>query len=165
MQTARSTHPSFAPRPVRGRRALVCAVLWSSLGALLASESTAEAESPPAYVVIVHAKSGIGPLERSALSDIFLKKSARWESGEAALPVDQKSGAAVRDAFSRAVLGRSTAAVRSYWTQRIFSGRDVPPPELEGDKAVIGYVASHVGAVGYVSANATLSGVKPLAVR
>lgn len=165
MPTARSTHPSLAPPPFRGRRALVCATVWLSLGGLLASERTAEAESPPVYVVIAHAKSGIGSVERSALSDIFLKKAARWESGESALPVDQKAGAAVRDAFSRAVLGRSTAAVRSYWTQRIFSGRDVPPPELEGDKAVVSYVASHVGAVGYVSANATLSGVKPLAVR
>jgi hypothetical protein len=165
MQTARSTHPSFASRPIRGRRALVCAALWLSLGALLASESTAEAESTPAYVLIVHAKSGTNSLGRAALSDIFLKKSARWGSGETALPVDQKSGAVVRDAFSRAVLGRSTAAVRSYWTQRIFSGRDVPPPELDGDKAVVDYVASHVGAVGYVTANASLSGVKPLAVR
>lgn len=165
MNTSRSSHHSFAPRRTRGRRALVCAALWVSLGVLLAGERTAGAEATPAYVVIVHAKSGTGSVERAALSDIFLKKSARWGSGESAVPVDQKSGAAVRDAFSRGVLGRSTAAVRSYWTQRIFSGRDVPPPELDGDQAVVSYVASHVGAVGYVTASANLTGVKPLAVR
>ena len=102
---------------------------------------------------------------REALGDIFLKKAARWQSGEPALPVDQKSGTVVREVFSRAVLRRSTAAVRSYWMQRIFSGREIPPPELDGDGAVVNYVASHLGAVGYVSTSANISTVKPLVVR
>jgi len=49
--------------------------------------------------------------------------------------------------------------------QRILSGRQVPPPELDGDSAVVNYVASHVGARGYVSTSANASTVKPLVVR
>jgi hypothetical protein len=89
----------------------------------------------------------------------------RWQLEVTLLPVDQKSGTVVREVFSRAVLRRSTAAVRSYWMQRIFSGREVPPPELDGDSAVVGYVASHAGAVGYVSTSANVSSVKALVVR
>jgi len=161
-----STRPSFDPRFSRGRRTLVRAGLWLSLAAALLGASTVEAESgAPTHVVIVHPHAGTSSVSREVLGDIFLKKTARWETGEPARPVDQKSGAAVREAFSRAVLRRSTAAVRSYWMQRIFSGREVPPPELDGDAAVVNYVASHVGAVGYVSTSANMSTVKPLVVR
>ena len=37
-----------------------------------------------------------------------------------------------------------------YWQQRIFSGRDVPPPEFELDREVVEYVLKHAGAIGYV---------------
>jgi hypothetical protein len=56
-------------------------------------------------------------------------------------------------------------AVKSYWQQVIFSGRGVPPPELESDEAVIRYVLRFPGAVGYVSGTADVRGVKVLAVR
>ena len=49
------------------------------------------------------------------------------------------------------MLKRSVAAVRSYWQQRIFSGRDVPPPEVDTENQVIKYVAGDPGALGYVS--------------
>ena len=41
-----------------------------------------------------------------------------------------------------------------------FSGRDVPPPELESDEAVVNYVLEHRGAVGYVSGAAKVRGAK-----
>ena len=44
-------------------------------------------------------------------------------------PVDLRPNAATRRLFSERMLRRSVAAVRSYWQQRIFSGRGVPPPE------------------------------------
>lgn len=166
MASPRSTRPRSDPRFTRDRRTFVWAGLWLSLAAALLSESRAEAESAaPTHVIIVHPKSTTTALAREALGDIFLKKAARWPTGEPALPVDQKSGTVVREVFSRAVLRRSTAAVRSYWMQRIFSGREVPPPELDGDAAVVNYVANHVGAVGYVSTSANVSTVKPLVVR
>jgi hypothetical protein len=55
--------------------------------------------------------------------------------------------------------------VRSYWQQRIFSGRDVPPPELDSDDAVIGFVSKYAGAVGYVSGAAKLVGVRELGIK
>jgi len=57
-------------------------------------------------------------------------------------------------------------AVRRYWQQCIFSGRSVPPPELDSDEAIVRYVAKYRGAVGYVSADAKLGDrdVKVLAV-
>ena len=70
----------------------------------------------------------------------------------------------MRRIFSERVLKRSVAAVRNYWQQRIFSGRDVPPPEVEGDEAVVAYVAEHPGAVGYVSLGAKLGDTREIPI-
>jgi ABC-type phosphate transport system substrate-binding protein len=126
---------------------------------------SAGAQGAEAYQVIVNEKSAASSVSRTLLADIFLKKATRWENGEAALPVDQRPSSAVRKAFSAGVLKRSVEAVRNYWTQRIFAGRELPPPELDSDEAVVRFVASHPGAVGYVSGGASLGSTKRLEVR
>ena len=42
---------------------------------------------------------------------------------------------------------------------------DLTPPELDSDDAVVSYVMSHRGALGYVSGGAKLDKAKPVAVR
>jgi ABC-type phosphate transport system substrate-binding protein len=116
------------------------------------------------YVVIVNAKNPVTQVDRRFLADAFLKKVSQWKHGEMLRPVDQDPEAAPRRRFSDEVLRRSVGAVKSYWQQAVFSGKDVPPPELDGDQAVLRYVAHHPGAVGYVSPGADVSGVKVLQV-
>jgi hypothetical protein len=138
------------------------------LAALLAcgvSRTTAHAETHPEFKVIVDPQSRYLAVSREFLENAFLKKTTRWEDGELIRPVDLRADAETRKKFSQRVLKRSVAAVRSYWQQRIFSGRGVPPPELDTDEAVVAYVLSHRGAVGYVSGNATVHNAKVLAVR
>jgi ABC-type phosphate transport system substrate-binding protein len=132
-------------------RALAAFVLVL-LAALTALVATVSAEPRPAYVVIVHPKSAVGALERRFVEDAFLKKATRWADGRPIRPVDQGAESPVRRRFSEEVLNRSVAAVKGYWQQKIFSGRDVPPPEVEGDKEAVRYVLKNEGAIGYVSA-------------
>ncbi|MFT3836903.1 MAG: hypothetical protein QM723_07895 [Myxococcaceae bacterium] len=113
--------------------------------------------------VIVNSGNPLASIDREKLSRIFLKKQSHWDSGEAANPVDQADGAA-REAFSRTVLDKTPGAVKSYWQQLIFSGRDVPPPQKQSDLEVVEFVKNHPGAVGYVSASAPADGVKILKV-
>ena len=80
-------------------------------------------------------------------------------------PVDLEPDSPVRRRFTEEVLRRPLAAVRAYWQQRIFSGRDVPPPELDSDQQVIDYVMKYAGAIGYVSGAAALNGPKPVTIR
>ncbi len=126
---------------------------------------SAGAQDAPPYQVIANEKTAASNVSRTLLADIFLKKATRWEDGEVAVPVDQRPGSAVRKAFSPGVLKRPVEAVRNYWMQRIFAGRELPPPELESDDAVVRFVANHRGAVGYVSAGARLGSAKRLEVR
>ena len=119
----------------------------------------------PGYRVIVNTSNPVITVERRFLADLFLKKVTRWPSGGGARPVDQPAESSVRRRFCDEVIGRPLDAVRSYWQQQVFSGRDVPPPELDGDDEVVRYVLKYPGAVGYVSTAADVRGVRVLGVR
>lgn len=125
---------------------------------------TSSAEEPSFVVIINHANDDLR-LDKKAVADIFLKKRIRWNNERAIQPVDQNRKSAVRRRFSEDALGRSVAAVRTYWNQLVFSGRGVPPPELESDGDVVRYVASNEGAIGYVSASVDLKLVKSVQLR
>ncbi|GLC24202.1 hypothetical protein [Roseisolibacter agri] len=108
------------------------------------------------FVVVVHADNPTPSLPREHLARLFLRKVARWPGGQPAMPVDLPADAPVRAAFTRHVLARTVTAVRAYWQERIFSGRDVPPPERAGEAEALAYVRAHPAAVGYVSATTAL---------
>jgi ABC-type phosphate transport system substrate-binding protein len=120
----------------------------------------------PGYVVIVHAENPVTAIERDQLSKIFLKRVAKWPDGKPVEPVDLAAGAPLRVTFTTEVHRKSVAAVRAFWQQQIFSGRDVPPPEKSTENDVTTFVKDHAGAVGYVSTATTLPpGVKSVVVQ
>jgi ABC-type phosphate transport system substrate-binding protein len=131
----------------------LCAIAW------------AQPRPAPIYVLIVQATNPVASVERKFLEDAFLKKITRWPNDTTIRPVDLTASSPVRRKFTEEVLERTLESVKSYWQQRIFSGRDVPPPELDGDDDVVAYVRKHEGAVGYVSGHANLGEVKILEVR
>jgi ABC-type phosphate transport system substrate-binding protein len=118
-----------------------------------------------AYRIIVNPATPQNAIDRRVLAEIFLKKVTRWNTGDTIHPVDQHPDSPARQRFSDEILGRSVAAVRNFWAQAVFAGRDVPPPELDDDDEVVRFVLKHAGAVGYVSAAANVDRVKVLGVR
>jgi len=116
------------------------------------------------FVVIVNAANPVSSISSRDLSRIFLRQSRRWDDGTNAEPVDLPTDNSVRGAFSEAVHGRSAASVSSFWRQQIFSGRSVPPPERDSEAAVVAFVASHRGGVGYVGPGTSTSRVKVVSV-
>jgi hypothetical protein len=123
------------------------------------------AAAGPGYRVITHPGNQATTVDRKFLAEAYLKKVSRWPGAEPLRPVDQLPESAVRRQFSDEVIKRPVTTVKSYWQQQVFSGRDVPPPELENDEAVVRYVLRHPGALGYVSGAAPLEGAKMLTVR
>jgi ABC-type phosphate transport system substrate-binding protein len=140
--------------------ALPLVLLVTALCATLFAQS-----APSVYQVVVNPNNPSSAVDREFLEDAFLKKIATWPSGEAIRPVDLAPESPVRRRFSEEILRRSVDAVKGYWQQRIFSGRDVPPPELDTSEDVVKYVLRYEGAVGYVSGSAKLEGVKVVSVR
>lgn len=149
------------------RAIVVARFVFLALFALLVlvTPTHVSAEPTPAFVVIVNPQNPYRTLDRTFVSDVFLKKTTRWPNGDVIKPVDLGPDSRTRARFSEDVLRRSVAAVKSYWNQMIFSGRDVPPPELRTNDDVVKYVLTHGGAVGYVSGDARIGDARIVTIR
>jgi hypothetical protein len=152
-------------RQLRSRRMDVLVLVALSLLLVVRFSSSTARAGEVEFRVIVDPESSMASATREIIAEAFLKTSTRWPDGETIRPFDHRTDSSVSKAFSDSILKRSVAAVRSYWQQRIFSGRGVPPPELDSDEAVVRYVTEHRGAVGYVSAGAKTGETKVITVK
>lgn len=107
------------------------------------------------------AESGISADE---LKRIFLVTKSSWPDGSHVEPVLEKSGAA-HEAFLKEYLGKTDAALNTYYRSLVFTGKAAMPKSFASDAEVIAYVAKTKGAVGYVAAATGGAGVKQLEVK
>lgn len=130
--------------------------------------STAEApQARPAvpFRVIAHPSVAVSSLSRAEVSAIFMRRTRSWRDGTEVRPVEPPARSRAREELSRAVHGKNVAYVTRYWHRVIFAGRGVPPAELASDAAVIAFVKTHRGAIGYIDgATPPGDGVKVLTV-
>jgi ABC-type phosphate transport system substrate-binding protein len=139
---------------------------WSKLAiaALLALGLPDASAQTVAFKVVVNAGNPVSSLSREQVSRLFLKKAVTWDNGQPAVPVDLPEASTTREAFSKEVHGRAVRSVKSYWLNQVFTGRLVPPSELPSDQEVLAFVKANPGAIGYVSADAPVRGVKVIEV-
>jgi ABC-type phosphate transport system substrate-binding protein len=116
------------------------------------------------FKVIVNEANATTSLSKKDVSEIFLKTKTSWDDGSKIVPVDQTARSATRAEFSQEIHGRSVGAIRSHWQQAAFSGAGTAPAERPSDAEVIAFVKNNPGAVGYISADADVSGVKVVAI-
>ena len=117
-----------------------------------------------AYKVVVNAGQATQSLTRAQAAALFLKRTTAWEQGGGVVQPVMLSGGPVRDQFCSEVLGKSSAAINTYWTRLVFAGRETPPVEKGSDDEVLAYVRATPGAIGFVSAASSASGVKVITV-
>ena len=141
------------------------ALLVVALCAGLVAVASPSSSRTAGYQIIGNPHNPVDTVDRQFLEDAFLKRKTSWPDGATIRPVDLAPDAPARRQFSDDVLRRPVDAIRSYWQQRIFAGRELPPPELKTDAEVVGYVMRVPGALGYVSNGAALNGAKLLTVR
>jgi ABC-type phosphate transport system substrate-binding protein len=115
------------------------------------------------FTLVAHPSVEGSEITRALLAEIYRKDVVRWGNQQRILPVDQSSIAAVREAFTREVLGQSLGEVQEFWNQRLSTNRQMPPVTRGSDEEVLTYVAEHRGAIGYVAAGVELpDGIKIL---
>ncbi|TDU28606.1 hypothetical protein DFR24_2981 [Panacagrimonas perspica] len=128
------------------RRVLRAALLLA--GAL--ATGTPSAQERPWIAVIVPA----GETQRFTpreLALIFQRKKLYADDGTRMTPVNLPADHALRERFSRAVLGLRPEALEEYWNQQYFQG--VLPPHVVGsEQAMLRFVAATAHAVGYTAA-------------
>lgn len=126
---------------------------------LFAFGSLVQAQDSGSYKIIVNAANPVSSLSKDQVSKLFLKKVTKWDHGKSALPVDLID-TPVRQKFSEEIHGKKVSAIKAYWQQKIFSGREVPPPEKASDEEVLSYVQANPDAIGYISGSAAVDNAK-----
>jgi ABC-type phosphate transport system substrate-binding protein len=111
-----------------------------------------EPHDPARVAVVVNDDVPGDSLTAATVRRIFLRRQRFWRDGTLVAPVNLPATSRVRDAFSRAVLGRAPRDMAEFWNDAYFHGIQ-PPPVLDSQRAVLLYVARTPGAVGYVAAD------------
>ncbi|WP_018412482.1 type 2 periplasmic-binding domain-containing protein [Methyloversatilis thermotolerans] len=121
------------------------AVVNTALISLLALCGT---RTPAAeLMIIVNQGSGIEQLSREEASHVFLGRLKTLPSGTPAVVLDTRP---LREAFYRALVGKSLPEINAYWARLRFSGRTQPPDQIEDASEVLERVARQPGAIGFV---------------
>ena len=126
----------------------------AALATLIASPAAAQT----GYRVIVNPANPVSSMPKGKIGRLFLEKAV-WDNGDAVTPVDLLPTSPVRDVFSRDALGRPAAGVAESW-RRVADAGGNAPPALASDRDVLAYVRLKPGAIGYVSLDADVQGVK-----
>jgi ABC-type phosphate transport system substrate-binding protein len=98
------------------------------------------------------------------LKGIFLATKTSLSDGSHVEPVLEKEGA-THTAFLKTYIGKTSSALETYYRSLVFTGKASMPKTLATDAQVIEYVAKTKGAIGYIDAAATASGVKTLEIK
>jgi ABC-type phosphate transport system substrate-binding protein len=138
------------------RRTFIVMFVLASTGASTAEELR--------FKVIVHPDNPSTTLSRDALRDAYLKKATEWH-GATIRPIDLSTRFPAREQFTLSVIRKSPSQLRTYWNQQVFSGKGVPPPEVDSPADVISYVLANRGAVGYLPADADPGKAKVIGIQ
>ena len=114
--------------------------------------------------VIANSSVGASSVSADELKGVFLATKTSLSDGSHVEPVLEKGGP-VHEAFVKEYLGKTDAALQTYYRSLVFTGKASMPKTLAADAEVVAYVAKTKGAIGYVGADAGTAGVKTLEVK
>lgn len=130
---------------------------------LAAAPASVSAQDARGLLVIVHPGVPATSLPIAELQRIYLGKTSRWGDGTNVVPTMLKDGPD-QEAFVEGLLGRPLHRFVTYWRQMIFTGKGVPPRSFRDHAAMMTFVATTPGALGFAPASAVDDSVKVLPV-
>jgi hypothetical protein len=114
--------------------------------------------------VIANSSVKADSISADEIKGVFLATKTSLSDGSHVEPVLEKSGA-THEAFLKAYLGKTDAALNTYYRSLVFTGKASMPKTLGSDAEMGAYVAKTKGAIGYVSAGSSPAGVKTLEMK
>jgi ABC-type phosphate transport system substrate-binding protein len=116
------------------------------------------------FKVIANSSVNTSSVSADELKGVFLATKSSLGDGSHVEPVLEKGGPA-HEAFVKEYLGKTDAALQTYYRSLVFTGKASMPKTLGADAEVVAYVAKTKGAIGYVGPAASTAGVKTLEVK
>jgi ABC-type phosphate transport system substrate-binding protein len=130
------------------------------LAILLIALSMRSAVAGGKVVVIVNAENPVTELSVPEVRDFFLKRKTQWPDGKPVRFVDWEEGTAVRNAFLTEVVRKSARDLELFWIgEKLYHGNSAPI-KVNSAEMVAAFVSRLAGAIGYVSADASLPSAK-----
>lgn len=130
--------------------AVASALLMLSLGAVAAQ----------AEIAVIINPENQNNLTEADIKNIFLGKTKAFPNGATAVPVEPREGISVRADFNDKMLSKSESQRKSYWSQLMFSGKAVPPKEVDSEEEIRALVAKNPNIIGYISTTKADGSVK-----
>ncbi len=136
--------------------------LFIFLVSLAATVFSVKAQSQ--IVIIANNSVRDASASKADIRDVFMGASSNLKSGSHVIPVLLKGGSAHVE-FLVMIIGRSDAWFQSNWKSQVFSGQTSMPRSLDSEKAMVEYVVTTPGAIGYILKTTPHDGVKTLTVQ
>ena len=112
-------------------------------------------------IIVSETTSSKDALSTEDLARIYRRKKLFWANGTPIVPLNLPVTHALRRTFSRTVLSELPEEMDAYWSAQYFHGIS-PPYVLASEEAVVEFVATTPGAIGYVNTTAVNSHVHVL---
>lgn len=97
-------------------------------------------------LLVVTSNSDLGQLSKWQLRQIYLEDGMVYGVKPLSLPIGSKE----RAVFNTKVIGLTESRLRSYWTQKRFTGRGTPPREFESVGELLEFLSTHQGYIAYL---------------
>jgi ABC-type phosphate transport system substrate-binding protein len=130
---------------------------------LVASASIFVVQAKAQVIVVANNSVKASDVSKNDLKDVFTGSSTSLGGGSV-VPILLKAGTA-HEEFLQAYIGKNDTAYRAGWRSLVFSGQGSMPKSVDGDAAVVEFVAHTPGAIGYIGKASPHEGVKVLAVK
>jgi ABC-type phosphate transport system substrate-binding protein len=116
------------------------------------------------FKVIANPGVKVSEISANDLKDIFLATKTSLGDGTHVEPVWEKGGA-THEAFLKEYVGKTDAAVGTYFRSLVFTGKASMPKSVASDADVVAYVEKTKGAIGYVASATSTGEAKVLDVK
>jgi hypothetical protein len=113
---------------------------------LLLSVSPAFADE---ILVVTGQQVDIKDITLKRVENIFLKKTLVNQQGTRWIPLNLNPDHPIRQAFSQTVFKQRPEDMETYWNDQYFQGI-TPPYVVSSEEAMVRFIASTVGAIGYI---------------
>jgi hypothetical protein len=115
------------------------------------------------YYIVVNESNATASLTQTEALHLFMGRSRAFPDGGTAKTFEL-AGDDRRAGFYRALAGMGLAQVNSYWARLMFSGRNLPPQQLDGSAAMIEMVRRDPAAIGWLPEAPSQEGLRTVLV-
>ena len=137
----------FVPGPPRSGPVSSLVFAWL---VCVSTPMLAQSNESGVAVVVGHNMAPAEHVSSTLVLGMFAKKRLLWSDHSVVVPVNLPASHPLRRAFSQSVFKKTPEQLQDYWNDQYFHGV-LPPPVLASEEAVLRFVASTPGAVGYVA--------------